>query len=113
MTGEITLRGKVLPIGGLKEKILAAHRTGLDTVILPRRNEPDLEDVPEEIRKKMDFKLVDTVSDVFSIALEPPTDGRKGKKASVQSTRKTSTRKQGRATKRTPKAQPEAPGARR
>jgi ATP-dependent Lon protease len=113
MTGEITLRGKVLPIGGLKEKILAAHRTGLDTVILPRRNEPDLEDVPEEIRSKMHFKMVDTVSDVFSIALEPPTDGRKRKKPSPKSSRKTTGRKQTRTAKRTPKAQPEAPGARR
>jgi ATP-dependent Lon protease len=113
MTGEITLRGKVLPIGGLKEKILAAHRTGLDTVILPRRNEPDLEDVPEEIRKQMHFKMVDTVSDVFSIALEAPTDGRKHKKPSAKSSRKTTERKQARVAKRTPKAESEASTVRR
>jgi ATP-dependent Lon protease len=113
MTGEITLRGKVLPIGGLKEKILAAHRTGLDTVILPRRNEPDLEDVPEEIRKKMHFKMVDTVSDVFSIALEPPTDGRKRKKSTAKSSRKTAGRRQSRTAKRTPRVQPEASAVRR
>ena len=88
MTGEITLRGKVLPIGGLKEKILAAHRARLDTVILPRRNEPDLEDVPEEVRKEMHFKLVDTVSDVFSFALEPAGDRAKGKKATAKAGRK-------------------------
>jgi ATP-dependent Lon protease len=71
MTGEITLRGRVLPIGGLKEKILAAHRAGLNTVILPSRNERDLDDLPEEIRKSMNFVLADTVMDVFNAALEP------------------------------------------
>lgn len=69
MTGEITLRGQVLPIGGLKEKTLAARRAGLDTVILPRRNEPDLEEVPEEVRKEIKFVLADTVDDVLAAAL--------------------------------------------
>lgn len=73
MTGEITLRGKVLPIGGLKEKVLAAARLGLDTVILPHRNEPDLDDVPESIRDKMTFILADTVDDVIQAALSPLT----------------------------------------
>ena len=71
MTGEITLRGKVLPIGGLKEKVMAAHRVGLQRVILPRRNEPDLEDVPAEIKDQMKFILADTLDDVLAASLEP------------------------------------------
>jgi ATP-dependent Lon protease len=70
MTGEITLRGQVLPVGGIKEKILAAHRNGLRTVILPKRNEFDLDDVPEEIKKKMKFIFVETVDEVLEAALE-------------------------------------------
>ncbi len=72
MTGEITLRGQVLPIGGLKEKLLAAHRVGLKTVILPKRNELDVEDVPEEIRKTMTFVYVESINDVLKAALEKP-----------------------------------------
>ncbi len=71
MTGEITLRGKVLPIGGIKEKILAAARYGLETVVLPRRNEADLDDVPEAVRSTMKFVLVDTVDEVLAAALTP------------------------------------------
>jgi len=77
MTGEITLRGQVLPVGGIKEKILAAHRVGLKTVILPLRNEPDLDDVPEDIKEEMTFILADKVDQVFTAALadrrEPET----------------------------------------
>lgn len=69
MTGEITLRGRVLPVGGIKEKVLAAHRAGLKTVILPKRNEKDLEDLPAEVSKKMNFILVKDVSEVFDAAL--------------------------------------------
>jgi ATP-dependent Lon protease len=71
MTGEITLRGKVLPVGGIKEKVLAAHRAGIRTVILPRQNERDLEDVPAELRREMEFVLVDTAEEVLARALEP------------------------------------------
>jgi ATP-dependent Lon protease len=71
MTGEITLRGRVLPVGGIKEKVLAAHRAGLDTVILPNRNERDLEELPDEIRKDMKFILAERVEDVWNAALEP------------------------------------------
>ena len=71
MTGEITLRGLVLPVGGIKEKTLAAHRSGLKTVILPRRNEADLEDLPEEVRKDLKFIFVDSIDEVLGSALEP------------------------------------------
>ena len=70
MTGEVTLQGRVLPIGGLKQKVLAAQRAGLDTVILPQRNGPDLDDVPEAVREVMTFHLVDDVRDVLELALE-------------------------------------------
>jgi ATP-dependent Lon protease len=69
MTGEITLRGQVLPVGGIKQKVLAASRVGIGTVILPERNEPDLEDIPEEIRDAMSFVLVERVDQVFDAAL--------------------------------------------
>ena len=69
MTGEITLRGRVLPVGGIKEKVLAARRAGLKTVILPKRNEKDLDDLPDEARKDMRFIFAEQVSDVFNAAL--------------------------------------------
>ena len=69
MTGEITLRGQVLPVGGIKEKVLAAHRAGLTTLVMPRRNEKDLDEVPNETRKKLKFVLVDTIEEVFAEAL--------------------------------------------
>ncbi len=72
MTGEITLRGQVLPIGGVKEKVLAAHRAGLKTVIIPRRNEKDLADVPEEVRQSITFVFADHIEDVLQAALEAP-----------------------------------------
>jgi ATP-dependent Lon protease len=71
MTGEITLRGKVLPIGGVKEKCLAARRAGLKTVILPKRNGVDLEDLPEELKRDLQFILVDNVSEAIEAALTP------------------------------------------
>ena len=73
MTGEITLRGRVLPVGGIKEKVLAAHRAGLKKIILPRHNEPDLDDLPEEVRDSLEFVLVDKVQQVLDAALMPAT----------------------------------------
>jgi ATP-dependent Lon protease len=85
MTGEITLRGMVLPVGGIKEKLLAAHRAGIKRVILPERNAKDLVELPEEVRKSMDIVLVKKVNETLAAALEeevaepvlaplPPTD---------------------------------------
>ena len=71
MTGEITLRGRVLPIGGLKEKVLGAHRAGITTIVLPKDNEADLEDIPEEVRKALTFHAVQTLDEVFGVALLP------------------------------------------
>jgi ATP-dependent Lon protease len=72
MTGEITLRGKVLPIGGLKEKLLAAHRVGIMEAVLPKENEKDLPDIPENLRNSMKLHFVDTMDEVLRIALEAP-----------------------------------------
>jgi ATP-dependent Lon protease len=69
MTGEITLRGSVMPVGGIKEKVLAAHRAGIEKVILSRRNEKDIQEVPQEIRDTMNFVYVDNVNDVLKAAL--------------------------------------------
>ena len=70
MTGEVTLQGRVLPIGGLKQKVLAAHAAGLTTVILPKRNEPDLDEVPRDVREHMQFHPVSSVDEVLALALE-------------------------------------------
>jgi ATP-dependent Lon protease len=72
MTGELTLRGNVLPVGGIKEKMLAAHRAGIREVLIPARNEPDLEDVPKEMRAEMKFHFIKRVTEVLPLVLEPP-----------------------------------------
>jgi ATP-dependent Lon protease len=71
MTGEITLRGRVLPIGGVKEKVLGAHRAGIKHIILPKDNEADIEDIPEDVRQQLDFHCLETLDEVFDIALLP------------------------------------------
>ena len=71
MTGEVTLQGRVLPIGGLKQKVLAAHAAGLTDVIMPERNRGDLDDIPDEVREQMTFHPVMTVQEVLELALEP------------------------------------------
>ena len=71
MTGEVTLQRRVLPIGGVKQKLLAAHRAGITTVLIPQRNEPDLDDVPAEVLEKLDVHTMGDVRDVLALALEP------------------------------------------
>jgi ATP-dependent Lon protease len=73
MTGEVSLTGRVLPIGGVKQKLLAAHRAGITTVLIPKRNEPDLEDVPEGVREQLEIHPVSDVREVLELALEPAT----------------------------------------
>jgi ATP-dependent Lon protease len=73
MTGEVSLTGRVLPIGGVKQKLLAAHRAGITTVLIPQRNEPDLEDVPEAVREQLEVHPVSDVREVLELALEPAT----------------------------------------
>jgi ATP-dependent Lon protease len=84
MTGELTLRGRVLPIGGVKDKVLGAHRAGIREVILPRENEADLDDLPADVRAAMVFHLVETLDDVFAVALRPAAgETREAEPASV------------------------------
>jgi ATP-dependent Lon protease len=77
MTGEITLRGLVLPVGGIKDKVLAAHRFGVDTVIIPKKNENDLDDLPDDVREELTFVLAEKVEDVLNAALAPEKRKRK------------------------------------
>jgi ATP-dependent Lon protease len=74
MTGEITLRGRVLPIGGLKEKALAAHRAGIKTIIIPKDNEKDLVDIPDKVKADLEFKIVSHMDQVLEIALAPDAE---------------------------------------
>jgi len=74
MTGEITLRGRVLPIGGLKEKVLGAHRAGIKVIVLPKENEADIDDIPEEVRSQLSFHPVETLEEVLKVALVPEKD---------------------------------------
>ena len=69
MTGEITLRGQVMPVGGIKEKVLAAHRAKIKTIVLPKWNEKDLEDIPKKVQKEITFHFADKMMDVLKIAL--------------------------------------------
>jgi ATP-dependent Lon protease len=69
MTGEVTLRGKVLPVGGIREKVLAAHRAGIKKILLPKENERDIEEIPEKVREQLEFVLISTVDEALEHAL--------------------------------------------
>lgn len=97
MTGEITLRGQVMPVGGIKEKVLAAHRAGLKVIIMPKRNEADLEELPEEVLEELEFHYVETMAEVLKISLDKPkqkrkTDTKTSQKKTTKSSRKTSSK---------------------
>jgi ATP-dependent Lon protease len=100
-TGEITLRGQVLPVGGVKEKVLAAHRVGIDTVILPKRNAPDVEDVPESVSDSVHFVFVEHIDDVLAVALE--TSAQPGQVAAARAPRHANHRRNRMQTKPLPK----------
>jgi ATP-dependent Lon protease len=86
MTGEITLRGRVLPIGGVKEKVLGAHRAGVTNIIVPKDNEADLEDIPEDVRSQLTFHTLATLEEVFDVALlsAPKSKGAAGGKTIME-----------------------------
>jgi ATP-dependent Lon protease len=90
MTGEITLRGRVLPVGGIKEKVLAAHRAGIRNIILPKRNVKDLEDVPPRIREELDITPVETLQQVLEVALDGRSPAKKGRGKSARTRAKAS-----------------------
>jgi ATP-dependent Lon protease len=85
MTGEITLRGLLLPIGGLKEKALGAYRAGIKTIVLPETNRKDLYDLPEELREKLDFEFVKTIDEALDFALVIPRAAKRGTKVKSKS----------------------------
>jgi ATP-dependent Lon protease len=93
MTGEVTLRGRVMPIGGLKEKTLAARRAGIKTVIVPKENEKDIEDFPKYLRKDMHFIFATTVDDVLAAALGKKANGKVAAKADKKAPKKNAKKK--------------------
>jgi ATP-dependent Lon protease len=97
MTGEITLRGRVLPIGGLKEKVLAANRAGIKTIIIPAKNEKDIEDVPPEVRKRIEFIPVDTVDEAVAAAFPKRAARKSARRSAPKPARKSASRSRARA----------------
>jgi ATP-dependent Lon protease len=79
ITGEITLRGLVLPVGGIKGKVLAAHRAGIHTVLLPERNRNDMAEIPDEVRKELDVRFVSRIGDALEVALGPRPETSRGR----------------------------------
>ena len=105
MTGELTLTGQVLPIGGLKEKALAAQDAGLERVIAPKLNEPDAEDFPQHLLKDIEFIWVDRIAQVLAQALEPEPDARNGARPPADARRRAAVTRDGTATRRARAAQ--------
>jgi ATP-dependent Lon protease len=107
MTGEITLRGRVLPIGGLKEKSLAAFRAGIRTIVIPDRNEKDLDEIPKPLRRKIDWRVAKDMSDVLKIALIQrrltPAHKRQPAEARNSAAKPQITRKKGRTLRKNPR----------
>jgi len=87
MTGEITLQGRILPIGGIKEKVLGARRAGIKVIVMPKQNSPDLDEIPLHLRRTMEFKLVDRLEEVFELAFRRPTAGHRRRRPPARSTK--------------------------
>ena len=111
MTGEITLRGLVLPIGGLKEKTLAAKRAGIKEVVVPKRNEKDMPDIPEEVRNTVKFHFVENVDDVLAVALAEDTRRKPAAAAPPRTARRGAEPERGRKAEPPPKPRRRAAGA--
>jgi ATP-dependent Lon protease len=105
MTGEVTLRGRVLPVGGVKAKVLAAHRAGLDTVVLPKQNAHDLEELPEIVRERMTFVPVDMIEHALEVLLEPKATGKRHGRAKAQSRGNGSSASKGKPSSKAPAKQ--------
>ena len=85
MTGEVTLRGKILPVGGIKDKVLAAHRAGIKEVLLPKENEKDLEEVPQQVKDELKFEFIEYLDQALEKTVHPaPLEGSKGRRKATR-----------------------------
>jgi ATP-dependent Lon protease len=111
MTGEITLRGRVLPVGGVKEKVLAAHRAGLKTIVLPKKNDKDLVDVPKNAKRDLKFVFVEHMDEVLDVALCPPEAPKKKARPAARTRARAARPKPKARAMRKPKASSVSPAA--